>query len=324
MSHTVTMDDRPLIVVVDDGAPEEEWLDARAEGITASEIHDIAVGSRKAWRTILDAKLNGSTFRGNRHTRKGHEAEPLILAEARDVAGVATLAPSTALFAHPEHPLHRCTPDGLGTHAQLGDFGFEAKHHQEGHEKFEIPQDHMDQVQWGMWILGLSWWLYAVKIDGVYGIRHTWIGRDDKRIAFLARQADAFIAWREAGAPEIDDIPDEVDDALADYARGLALAGQGEALKKAARPVIENYARSSIADEDVLRKAGSRASVLYAPKTVEVLDETAWAEAEPETYAEWVDARERAAAQEKAALALYSKTKDGTPTFRVTVNGETA
>lgn len=315
-----------MLVIVEDGAPEIAWLDGRDEGVTASEIHAIASGSRKTWRRILDDKLNGSTFKGNAATRRGHEREPYILAEARILPDVVTLAASGALFGNVEHPLHRATPDGLGIHAQLGEFGAEVKSHHADWTFDGIPADHFDQMQWGMHVTGLDWWLYAWEVDGQPGIQHHWVARDDKRIAQLTAQADAFIEWRAAGAPEIDDIPDDVDDALADYARGLALEAEGKRLKAAARSAIDEFAAAQTsAPGDPLRRNGSRAQLFFEPKPDTLtLDEDAWAAAEPGTYAEWVAARAAAAAQEAAALALYTRAKPTAPTFRVTANGGAA
>lgn len=321
-----TLADRELLVIVEDGASELVWMDARDEGVTASEIHDIAAGSRKTWRRILDAKLNGSTFKGNAATKRGHERESYILAEARILEGVVTLASSGALFGSHHNALHRATPDGLGIHAQLGEFGAEVKSHHADWTFDDIPADHFDQMQWGMHVTGLDWWLYAWEVDGQPGIQHHWVARDDKRITQLIAQADAFIEWRAAGAPEIDDIPDDVDDALADYARGLALEAEGKRLKAAARSAIDEFAAAQTsAPGDPLRRNGSRAQLFFEPKPDTLtLDEDAWAAAEPGTYAEWVAARAAAAAQEAAALALYTRAKPTAPTFRVTANGGAA
>lgn len=310
------------IVIVADGAPEEEWHEGRAEGVTASEIHAIAVGSIKARRAILDGKLNGSTFHGNQHTKRGHELEPVIIAAAAMIDGVTALAGSNALLAHPEHLLHRATPDGLGYHAIFGDFGAEVKR-REKTAAVDVPADHYDQMQFGMWVTGLRWWLYAWMVEGEDHIHHRWIERDDDRIAVLARQADDFIAWRAAGAPAIDGLPDEVDEALAQYARGLAIAAEGDALKKTARPVIDAW----IAEQnptDVLRREGSQASLTFTPKTKTVLDEDAWAAAEPETFADVADLEQRAAATRELAGSLYAKTVAATPGFRIAPNGDAA
>lgn len=322
----LTVADRELLVIVENGAPEDEWMDGRADGVTASEIHAIASGSRKTWRRILDDKLNGSTFKGNAATKRGHAREPYILAEARVLDGVVTLGWNGALIGYHENPLHRATPDGFGIHAQLGEFGVEGKNHDEGWSGDGIPADHFDQMQWGMHVAGMDWWLYAWAIEGVDGIQHKWVPRDDKRIAQLAGQADAFIEWRAAGAPEIDDIPDDVDDALAEYARGLALAAEGERLKKSARAAINEFATTQgSAPGKPLRKTGSRAQLFFEPKPkAVVLDEDAWAAAEPETHAEWK--RMQAAIIETAEIAIkvHRTSIPVAPTFRVTANGATS
>lgn len=310
------------LVIVPDGAPDEDWQDGRAEGVTASEIHSIAVGSMKARRAILDGKLNGSTFHGNQHTKRGHELEPVIIAAAAQLDGVTVLEGSNALLGHPDHPLHRATPDGLGHHAIRGVFGAEVKR-REKTSPVDVPADHYDQCQFGMWVTGLQWWLYAWKVEGEDGIHHRWIERDEDRIAVLARQADDFIAWRAAGAPSINGLPDDIDDALAEYARGLAIASEGEALKKAARVRIDAW----IAEQnptDVLRREGSRASLTFTPKTKTVLDEDAWTAHDAAGHANVIDLEERAAMIRRAAENVYSKTVPATPGFRIAANGDAA
>ena len=71
--------DRPLLVIVPEDAPVEAWKEGRAEGVTASEAHAIAQGGRGTWRRILTDELNGSRFKGNRHTERGHEREEFLL-----------------------------------------------------------------------------------------------------------------------------------------------------------------------------------------------------------------------------------------------------
>lgn len=321
-----TIQDRELLVIVPEGSPEEEWHEARDAGVTASEIHDIARGSRKAWRTILDAKLNGSTFRGNKYTEAGHEAEGRIIEKLRTLFGVVCIGRSGALFGNPDAPLHRATPDGFGIEEHLGDFGVEVKWHTEKWARTDIPAGHLDQVQWGMHVTGLAWWLYAWTVDGSDEVHHQWVPRDDVRIEQLIRQADAFLAWRAAGAPEIDDIPDDIDDHIATYAEQQQIESAAKKAKEAAGTAIKKWAGSQPAEPgDPLRKSGSRASLFFEPKpeTV-VLDADAWKVAEPESHAEYLELKERVAAAETAALALYSKPKTTAPTFRITANGTAA
>ncbi len=318
----MTLADRELLVIVEDGAPEAEWHDGRDEGVTASEARQIASGSRKTWRRILDAKLNGSTFSGNVHTRRGHEREAAILDELRTLPTIVTLAPSNALFGAHHNPLHRCTPDGLGIHTKLGEFGVEVKSHDEKWDSDEIPAAHFDQMQWGMYVLDLQWWLYAWEVEGK-GIQHRWVTRDDRRIMQLIAQANEFIAWRAAGAPELDDVPDDIDDAMAEYARGMKLAAEGEALKKQHAPAVKTWAAEQAAVGEPLRREGSRAQVFFEPKQERtVLDSDAWSAAEPESFHEIQVMKERIAEVEAAAHAIYFRLEAVAPTFRVTPNGD--
>jgi hypothetical protein len=311
------------VVVVPAGAPEDEWLEGRAGGVTASEIHSIAVGSRKTWRRLLDEKLNGSTFRGNEHTRRGHEWEPRILAALDDVRGVRAIQPSSTLFGHEEHRKHRATPDALGVTEAGVEFGVEVKHHQVGHVHNGIPADHYDQMQWGMHVTGFTVWLYGWMVDGE-DVQHTWIPADEERITFLVRQADAFIEWRACGAPDLDDIPEDIDEHIAEDARLQQLESQIKKERVPHRAAVTEWAsKQTPVDGEPLRVAGTRAQLFFQPKPdVTVLDEADWADKEPESYAEYLQLKQRVKAVEEAAMALYRTTKPVAPTFRVTPNGE--
>lgn len=312
------------VVIVPDGAPEDEWLDGRAGGVTASEIHAIAHGSRKTWRRILDDKLNGSTFHGNEHTRRGHEWEPRILAEVQDLPGVVSVTASSALFGNIGNPKHRATPDALGVDAGATQFGIEVKHHADNWTSTTIPPEHMDQMLWGMHVLGLDLWLYAWAVDGEDGIEHRWVERDEDRIAYLVRQADAFIEWRASGAPELDEIPEEVDDDLAVYSREQRIESAAKKAKEAAGTRLKTWAATQPTDGP-MRRGGTRAALYFEPKpATRVLDEKAWEAAEPASYAEFVAARTALEQQAAAATVLYGVDKVPAPTFRVTPNGASA
>jgi hypothetical protein len=308
-------------VIVPDGAPEDEWLEGRAGGVTASEVHGIAHGSRKTWRRILDEKLNGSTWNGNEHTRRGHEWEPRILAEIDELPGVTAVYASSALYGNPENPKHRATPDALGIDEGGTQFGIEVKHHAPGYTQTAIPADHMDQMQWGMHVLGLDSWLYGWAVDGVPGVNTEWVERDEARIAYLVKQADSFIEWRASGAPELDDIPEDVDDDLAVYSREQRAESAAKKAKDAAGARLKAWA-AALHDGGPMRRGGTRAALFFEPKPAAlVLDEKAWEAAEPETYAEFVAARTALAEQAAAATVLYGVEKPAAPTFRVTPNG---
>lgn len=297
----------PLLVIVEDGAPEEDWHEARSYGVTASRTHSIANGSRKTWRRILDEQLNGSTFRGNRHTRRGHDREDDLIRQCAELPGVVALAPSHALFGAHANPLHRATPDGLGIHDTYGDFGTEVKHHSDTWDSDEIPADHYDQMQFGMHVTGFDWWLYAWGIEGVDGIFHRWVRRDDRRIAVLAARADAYIAWRAAGAPEIDGLSDDIDEALAEDARGLAMEREAKRIRAAAKAVLEAelVAPFLLNGGGTLQVAGSRAGYTVTTTHELQLDDEVWADADPLTYEEYLTAKAVAAKLRADALEAH-------------------
>jgi hypothetical protein len=329
------IDERPLLVIVPEDASEEEWHEGRDGGVTASEIHDIAAArSLGPWDRILEEKLNGSTFKGNDATRAGHEAEPLMIAAVRNIPGVISAGGSHALFGNVDNPLHRATPDGFGVTAERPmspEFGIEAKWHDAGwagavwSEEWDtsaIPADHMDQMQWGMHVTGLQWWLYVVTVEGIEGIKWVWVARDDTRIGQLVKAADAFIAWRAAGAPMIDDLPVEIDDAIAERADQQQRAAAAKRKADELDEQIKAWAAEQGAKPgEPLRKAGTSAAVFFEPRPdVVELDELAWREHEPDTYNEYVSTIARAEAQRAAAAELYSRTRPVAPTYRITPN----
>ncbi|KJL49506.1 YqaJ-like viral recombinase domain protein [Microbacterium hydrocarbonoxydans] len=301
--------DRPLRIVAEDSLGSDEGRAARAAGVTASEAHTIAHAGRGAQLRILDDKLNGATFRGNAHTRRGHEREDFLIDWASE--NVALCAANIALIGHPELTWLLATPDGLGWDMAHGPFGVEVKSHDHtwgGRD--DIPAEHYDQMQIGMAVTETNWWLYVWEVMGEDGTptlddpRFVWVPRDEHRIGVLIGEAEKFMAWREAGAPEIDDLPADVDDALADWARARAMKTAAAAAEAAADKIIRAYALDE-ADERGAKGAGQRAA--FALTKLPVLDEAAWADAEPASYAEVVDMRTRVKAAEKAAAALYHR-----------------
>lgn len=304
--------DRPLHMVAEDSLGSEEGLAARAAGVTASEIHAIAAGGRGTHRRILADKLNGSTFRGNQHTKRGHEREPFLLAWA--CAHVALCSANASLFGHPDMPHILATPDGLGFDPVRDAFGVECKSHDYGWgDRDDIPADHYDQMQLGMFVTETRWWLYVWEVMGEDGTptldapSYRWVERDDARIAKLVKEAEAFMAWRAAGAPLADDdLPDDVDDALAVIAAADEAIAPHKKARDAALKIVRAHAEAT-ADEHGSKGAGLRGSFTYSKTTRTVLDEDAWAEAEPQTHGVWLSMQERVEATETAAAALYHR-----------------
>lgn len=305
---TALAHDRRLLVVAEDSLGSDEGLAARAAGVTASEIHAIAHGGHGTRRRILADKLNGSTFRGNRHTRRGHEREPFLIDWVH--TNVAICFENRALLGNRDHPVILATPDGLGVDGVRGSFGVEAKSHDHTWTRTDIPAEHYDQVQFGMAVTGYGWWLYVWEVMGEDGTptladpRYVWVERDEKRITRLIGEAEKFQAWRDAGAPDTDDLPADIDDALATWADARARKNAAAAEEAAADKVIRAYAEDA-ADKHGARGAGTRAHFTLAKSTR--LDEAEWAHHEPESYAEYLDLKARVKAAETAAAALYHR-----------------
>ncbi|UUE19351.1 hypothetical protein [Microbacterium sp. J1-1] len=312
---TLDLTPNTLRVVATDSLGSEEGLAARAAGATASELHAITQGGRGTHSRILQDKLNGAKFRGNEHTRRGHEREDFLVSWA----GV-TVEPcnaNIALIGHHELSWLLATPDGLGD-----DFGVEVKSHDFGWDCDDVPADHYDQMQGGMAVTGFGRWLYVWEVMGEDGTptlaapQFRWVERDEKRIAKLIREGQKFMDWRAAGAPIADDdLPPEVDDALAIVVASKAVIAPHKKALEAAQEVVRAHAAKAAAgseDGDGAKGAGTRGHFTYSVTPGNELDEVAWADSEPESYAEYLDLRTRLAAAEKAAAALYFKPKSST------------
>lgn len=285
----------------------ETWLEGRLGRVTASVIHDIAVGGRSTHLRILGDMLNGSKFKGNDSTRRGHVREDYLVAYAAEFIDPTIIA-NRVLFVHPENERIGATPDGLGA-----DCGVEVKSLDFGADADEVPGEHYDQMQLGMYVTGRPRWLYIREVMGEDGEptlddpTWKWIERDDRRIEFLVREAERFLAWKDAGAPATDDIPAELDDALARWADARSRKQAAESDEKAE----EKYVRAVIAQTEGaldkgLKLAGRAAQFVYTVTDKDELDEEAWAEAEPEGYAGFLAIEEHGKAAREAAAKEYT------------------
>lgn len=304
----------PRIVVSED-APRTLWMLERGEGVTASEVWAIARGGIKTWRRILEQKMNGATFKGNRATNAGHAREDALLDEAAEQ--LYKITPNGALWAAAENDLHRATPDGVGENSDGSIVVVEVKSHEHGWDDDSIPLDHLAQMQWQILVLGAISALYGFEVrdeddmppaDGA-----TWIDvpRDDDMIDYLIMRANAFIAWRDAGCPDVDELPDDVAAALAEWAplkRDLDAAAAAEkkanaALKKAIRASMPHAERFGAV------AMGEHGGFQLGVSETTVLDEDAWAADSLLSYQGWQADVERAAARVALAKSLYPKPK---------------
>lgn len=308
-------------VVVPGDAPRTVWMLERGEGVTASDVWRIARAGIKARRAIVEQKMNGSTFRGNRATAAGHAREAALLDEAAE--RLASLTPNAALWAALDNDLHRATPDAIGVDQDGALVVVEVKSHEFGWDSWTIPIEHMAQMQWQIHVLGSDYALYGFEVrdeddmppvDGA-----TWIPvpRDEEMIAYLVDRADNFIAWRDAGCPDVDDLPDDVTDAVAVWAplkRDLDAAVKAEkaanAKVKAATAKLPGAQR--FGSVGMTEHGGFQTTV---SETVSI-DEAAWKAAAPEVHAHVEALRVELAVLEASALKHFPRTTRKAPALK--------
>lgn len=308
-------------VVVPEDAPREVWMAERGEGVTASEAWAIARGGIQTWRRILEQKMNGSTFRGNRATNAGHAREDALLDEAAEQ--LHSVAPNGALWAAADNDLHRATPDGVGRNSDGTVVVAEVKSHEHGYKFEGIPADHLGQMQFQMRVLGAGSALYGYEVrdedDMPPAEGATWIDvpRDEDMIDFLVMRANKFLAWREAGCPAIDvDLPEEVRVALDEWAplkRALDEAAADE--KKANAALKKAVAKLPHAERFGAVGMGEHGGFQLTVSEKTEIDEATWSEADPDVYAHVQHLREQLAIIEAAGKKNFPRIKR-TPSMR--------
>ncbi|PMC04134.1 hypothetical protein CJ226_09000 [Microbacterium sp. UMB0228] len=303
---------------------EAEWLDARAEGVTASEAPKL---SPATWSSVLSDKLNGSTFSGNAHTRRGHDREPEILTDLEWVTE-SKIIPNRHVWASKGNRRYLATPDGFQILADGRVRGVEVKSHKRGWKmpKRVIPSDHFDQMQFGMAVLGLDEWLYGWEVMGEDGTPPTQdpqyrvVARDQDRIDELVAAADTFLAWVDAGAP-VEQISPELEAAKINMIAAERVAKAAEAAKAAARAEFSQLLEAEFPDAAKTGwKHGDDSTVILArPARKVTIDETAWAEAEPSGFAEFEATRTAVTETEQSALKLYPRVTFAKPALRISL-----
>lgn len=316
------------VPVASQAEDEEAWLDARAEGVTASEVAGL---SSTTYARILDEKLNGSTFTGNAHTRRGHEREPEIIADLTWILS-APIIPNAHVWASSANARHLATPDAFVTMPGGIVAGVEVKSHEHGWTPpaSGIPAEHYDQVQWGMHVTGLDRWVYAWEVMDAGDVAptadpdHMIVWRDDERIAELVERADAFLEWVDDGAP-VAELSTELADAKARVLAANRAAKAAADEEKDARANLLRILRDEnpAAERIGWKHADDAGTVTLArPARRRALDEDAWAIADPEAHSQYGRNRDAADKLAAAAREKYTKTTYAKPALRVTLPKE--
>lgn len=275
-------------LIVPEGAPRTVWMLERGEGVTASEVWAIARGGIKTWRRILEQKMNGSTFGGTKSTKAGSAREAALLDEAEDF--LDEIIPNAGLWAAAGNDRHRATPDGIGT--KLGRlFTIEVKSHENGYKGDAFPMDHRAQTIWQRYVLGADGALYGSEVRDeddmppIGGAAWQFVDDDDELLEFLIYRADQFLAWRDAGCPDVDDLPADVQAALDAWAPLKRALDEATAAEKAANDAMKK-AVAGLPHAARFGAVGMGAAGGYQSLVSESvsIDETAWKAAAPEVH----------------------------------------
>lgn len=179
----------------------EDWLEARALGITATAVAEAAT---PAGFTAHVDSWSEPPFEGNGYTRFGSWAERYIMQHAHREYGIL---PNDWLI-RGDVDWQYGTPDGLSP-----DHTLIAEAKTGGTVPLSVKRQHRDQCQWNMHITGAERCLYlfqqrAVADDGSYylGLIEPitfWIDRDETRIRELIEVAQRLKEAKEAHRGEL-------------------------------------------------------------------------------------------------------------------------
>ncbi|MGO2051292.1 YqaJ viral recombinase family protein [Glutamicibacter sp. 363] len=201
MTSVPRIDHECLQRVLADSTNRIEWLRARAQGITATDVAKLS--TEKSIRNAAWDKLYGSGFSGNTYTDHGRRREPVIAAWVQENFNIF---PSSQLF-HAQHSrLHLATPDGLGFDEDGSPVLAEIKTTNKPFKK--IPKNYLRQVLWQQHVIGAQRTLFVweqhhnfVPVQAVP--EFIWIERDDSMIQDLIDKAELLIqALRESTSRE--------------------------------------------------------------------------------------------------------------------------
>ena len=171
---------------------EAAWLEARQNGVTATEVSRAASGPG-GFEGVLQELREVYIQPDNPWMKFGRDWEPHIAMHLKSSHGVM---PNSWTIAHEEFPHYLCTPDGLSLdHGVISEIKTTGKDWGEG----KIPLQYRRQVQWQLFVTGADHcvfaWMQREERDGV--LLPLWwepkiieMARDDSMIEDLKKTAE--------------------------------------------------------------------------------------------------------------------------------------
>ena len=289
----------------------EEWLAARRQGITATEVRDLwllAPGRRElAMRELVEKKLGRKTdsFSGNKYTAWGKDREPII---AELVRGRYGIEPESRLVRSAENPRHLASPDGIGSgmvaDLVIAEIKTSSKDLTPGGEYLQAT-GYLAQMVWQMYVVGATSCLFAWEPRFGAGtdddpftpgeVRFHWYSAEEYEALLreLLAIADEFLALLDAAADEPfaePDIDEHLDTLAVNVLRGRELEAEAKGLKEPAWKELQHLLDERgvpFQQESVL------ARITYTPgeeTPTEAFDDTAAIQADPALWDEVVAA----------------------------------
>lgn len=318
-------------------ADREEWLAARRQGITATEVRDLWLQSKGrrelAMRELVEKKLGrkADSFSGNKYTAWGKDREPVIAELVRERYGIE---PESRLVRSAENARHLASPDGIGVgiggQLVIAEIKTSSKDITPGSAEFEAT-GYLAQMVWQMHVIGASACLFVFEPRLGQGTdadpftpgatSFSWFELDDHRDVLdeLLAIADEFLELLDAAADEPfvePDIDEQLDTLAVNVLRGRELEAEAKALKEPAWKELQEQ----LAERGVpFSQESPLARITFTPgepTEAEVPDVEAAKAADPALFAE-VQALSKRWNEHQAQ---YRKTevKPGRPSLTVT------
>jgi len=240
-------------------ADREEWLAARRQGVTATEIRDLYLKKTTIQKLVRrKLGLDVDSFNGNVFTEWGNLREPIIAEVVEKRYGIHA---ESRVFRAADEPRFLASPDGVGVNFD------------EELQISEIKTGGMDlapwlgayvdkgygiQQQWGMRVVGarrslFAWELREVGAEGEFysgRLQFAWVERDDALIEKLEKLARRFLAALDEAIAEGTPVPEPIDEELdthaVNYLRAMDLERQAKALKAPAWQALLAAKRSQV------------------------------------------------------------------------------
>lgn len=226
------------------------WLEARQQGVTATDVSRLAHGGHAEWVKLKGEKAGIESFHGNQHTRWGSSREEVIAETLGDLG----LHHNTCLLRQDDDPRWLATPDLIDDGAtQVGDIKTAVW---SGEKWDDPPAAYRDQVLWQMFVTGARKAVLVVEYHEDFRVMFfepdiLHIAYDEDRVAYLVELAEKFLAMGEVS---------EMDVLLARRLEAMEAAKEA----KAEQDAVDALILAEIGDRDSFKHVSDLGSISFS------------------------------------------------------------